>query len=58
LSDAKDTTRPSKKKKKINKSLSESEALQWVYDHVPGATPDTAKRFIDATRALKFQGRL
>ena len=47
-----------KKKKKLQKSLSEDEAIAWVQSRIPGASSEVAMRFINATRALKGQGKL
>lgn len=47
-----------KRKKKLSKSLTESEARAWVRERCPAMDPATVERFLATTKALKRSGRL
>lgn len=57
-SDVRDTLRKKKRKKVVQKSLTDAEAIAWVRERVPGASEKVAAQFIQVTRTLKASGRL
>jgi len=47
-----------KRKKEMEKSLSDAEAISWVQKRIPGISAESAGKFVDLTRRLKSQGKL
>jgi hypothetical protein len=55
-SDIKDPKK--KKKKKVAKSLDDTEAIAWVQTRLPGASVDQARRIVSLTKSLKRTGQI